>query len=84
MISHFLKAILFLGVGAGAGAVLGYANQCLGGSCPLMCLWWRGAIFGSVAGLAIYCAGLTDKRTGRPAQDGAEDESGAPGRGADV
>ena len=54
-----LKALLFLVLRAIAGALLGFVNQCAGGTCPLMCLWWRGAIFGAVAGLAIYFAGLS-------------------------
>ncbi len=53
------KLILFLVGGGVGGALLGYANQCAGGTCPLMCFWWRGAIFGAVAGLAIYLAART-------------------------
>jgi len=66
-----LKAILYLMIGAGVGALLGYANQCAGGSCPLMCIWWRGAVFGAVAGWVIYLAGRIDT-TKRDAPDSKE------------
>jgi hypothetical protein len=62
-----LKAGLYLAVGGALGAALGYFNQCAGGTCPLMCLWWRGAIFGAVAGLAVYFAAIPKpKKGGRP------------------
>jgi hypothetical protein len=51
-----VKAAVFLVVGAAAGALLGYANQCAGGTCPLLCIWWRGALFGAIAGLALFFA----------------------------
>jgi hypothetical protein len=54
-----MKIVLYLLGGAIVGTVLGYASQCAGGSCPLLCVWWRGAIFGAVAGLAIYFAGVS-------------------------
>lgn len=42
-----------IGSGAGIGAVLGFVSQCSGGTCPLMCVWWRGAIVGAIVGLVI-------------------------------
>jgi hypothetical protein len=63
-----MKVFLHLMVGAGLGAVVGGVNECIGGSCPLLCLWWKGALFGAVAGLAIYVAGRSgpDKSKGNP------------------
>ena len=46
-----LRVILPMLIGAGIGAAVGYASQCAGGTCPLMCAWWRGAIYGAVVGL---------------------------------
>jgi hypothetical protein len=46
-----LRLILPVAIGAGVGAVVGYLSRCAGGTCPLMCAWWRGAIFGAVLGL---------------------------------
>lgn len=54
--ARILKPAMFLGAGAMAGAFLGYVSQCAGGSCPLLCVWWRGAIFGAVAGLVLWFA----------------------------
>jgi hypothetical protein len=76
MKSSLSKAILFLVGGAGLGAFLGFANQCIGGTCPLMCLWWRGAIFGAIAGLVIYFAGLPSPGRGGPKE--SQHEEGSP------
>ncbi|MCU0772211.1 MAG: DUF6132 family protein [Verrucomicrobia bacterium] len=65
------KLVLYLVGGGVAGAMLGYANQCAGGTCPLMCLWWRGAIFGALAGLLVYLAGVSSS-TKRNAKNGAQ------------
>lgn len=52
-----LRLILSMFVGAGLGAGLGHASRCAGGTCPLMCAWWRGAIYGGVMGLLVGLAG---------------------------
>jgi hypothetical protein len=46
-----LRVILPVVIGAGVGAVVGHLSRCAGGTCPLMCAWWRGAIYGAVLGL---------------------------------
>jgi hypothetical protein len=38
-------------IGGGIGAVVGHLSRCAGGTCPLMCAWWRGALYGAVLGL---------------------------------
>ena len=60
LIARMMKVFLYLLGGAVVGTVLGYVSQCSGGSCPLMCVWWRGAIFGAGAGLVIYFAGASN------------------------
>lgn len=52
-----LRLILTVLVGAGLGAALGHFSRCAGGTCPLMCAWWRGAIYGAVMGLLFGLAG---------------------------
>jgi hypothetical protein len=60
-----MRKLILCVVGGGlAGALLGYVNQCAGGTCPLLCLWWRGALFGAGAGLLIYLAGRSDRSQG--------------------
>ena len=46
-----LRLILPALIGGGIGAVVGHASRCAGGTCPLMCAWWRGAIYGTAIGL---------------------------------
>ena len=55
--SRWVRAVLHLCVGGLLGGLLGYFQQCAGGTCPLMCVWWRGALFGAVAGLLIWASG---------------------------
>jgi hypothetical protein len=49
-----LPLILSIGVGAGAGALMGYFGQCTSGACPLTSTWWRGALYGAFLGLLFY------------------------------
>lgn len=48
--------ILYLLVGGGLGAGLGYFGKCTSGTCPLTSTWWRGAIYGAVLGSIFYFA----------------------------
>ena len=50
--------ILYLLIGGGIGAALGYFGKCSSGGCPLTATWWRGAIYGAlVAGLFYFASG---------------------------
>ncbi|MEI7729910.1 MAG: DUF6132 family protein [Verrucomicrobiota bacterium] len=49
-----LPLILFLGIGAGLGSLLGYYGQCSSGTCPLTATWWRGALYGGFWGLVMF------------------------------
>jgi thioredoxin len=44
----------FLLIGGGIGTVLGRLNQCSSGACGLTSKWWRGAIYGAIAGALFY------------------------------
>jgi hypothetical protein len=68
-----MKALIYLSLGAVLGGLLGYLQQCAGGTCPLMCIWWRGAIFGSLAGLLMWLAGRTPVRPVEPAPPQVDD-----------
>ena len=46
--------LLYLLIGGGAGAALGYFGSCKSGACPLTANWRRGAFFGAVIGLLFY------------------------------
>ena len=59
MKSLLIRLALYMGLGAMIGAALGYVSQCSGGTCPLMCVWWRGAIVGAITGLVMCLAGST-------------------------
>jgi hypothetical protein len=48
-----LRLVLYVGVGATLGSLLGYFGQCTSGTCPLTSTWWRGALYGSVLGLIM-------------------------------
>lgn len=48
--------ILYLLIGGGLGAGLGYFGKCTTGTCPLTSTWWRGAIYGAVLGSLFYFA----------------------------
>lgn len=52
-----LRIALIIGAGAAIGAALGYFGQCTSGTCPLTSTWWRGALFGSLFGLALALGG---------------------------
>jgi hypothetical protein len=45
------RIVMGVGIGATVGGVVGHLSRCAGGTCPLMCAWWRGAIYGAVLGL---------------------------------
>jgi hypothetical protein len=46
-----LRLILAVFIGGSIGAVVGHVSRCAGGTCPLMCAWWRGALYGATLGL---------------------------------
>ena len=46
--------LIYLLIGGGAGAALGYFGSCKSGACPLTANWRRGAFFGAVIGLLFY------------------------------
>lgn len=46
-----MKILVWLAVGGGLGAALGYFGQCTTGTCPLTANWKRGAMFGALLGL---------------------------------
>lgn len=48
--------ILYLLIGGGLGASLGYFGKCTSGTCPLTSTWWRGAIYGAALGSIFYFA----------------------------
>ena len=49
-----LTLLIYLLIGGGAGAALGYFGSCKSGSCPLTANWRRGAFFGALIGLVVY------------------------------
>lgn len=51
-----LRLILYLLIGAGLGAGLGYFGKCASGTCPLTSTWWRGALYGAVFAFFVYFA----------------------------
>jgi hypothetical protein len=53
MSSSLLRILIIVGIGAGAGALLGYFGQCSSGTCPLTSTWWRGALYGGVLALLL-------------------------------
>ncbi len=46
--------LIYLLIGSGAGAVLGYFGSCKSGACSLTANWRRGALYGAVMGLLFY------------------------------
>lgn len=49
-----LTLLIYLLIGGGAGAALGYFGSCKSGVCPLTANWRRGAIVGALIGLVVY------------------------------
>jgi thioredoxin 1 len=49
-----LQLILWAGVGAGLGAMIGYFGRCSSGTCPLTSTWWRGALYGALLAIVFY------------------------------
>jgi len=45
---------IYLLIGGGVGAGLGYFGSCKSGACPLTANWRRGALYGAVMGLLFY------------------------------
>ncbi len=45
---------IYLLIGGGLGAGMGYFGSCKSGACPLTVNWRRGAIYGAVLGLLFY------------------------------
>ena len=46
--------LIYLLIGCGAGAALGYFGSCKSGACPLTANWRRGAFVGALIGLVVY------------------------------
>src|ERR1017187_10224624 len=46
--------LIYLLIGGGVGAGLGYFGSCKSGACPLTANWRRGALYGAVRGLLFY------------------------------
>ena len=46
--------LIYLLIGGGAGATLGYFGSCKTGACPLTANWRRGAFVGALVGLLVY------------------------------
>ena len=46
--------LLYVLIGGGVGAGLGYFGSCKSGACPLTANWRRGALFGALIGLVVY------------------------------
>jgi len=46
--------LLYVLIGGGVGAGLGYFGSCKSGACPLTANWRRGAFFGVLIGLVVY------------------------------
>ena len=46
--------LIYLLIGGGVGAGLGYFGSCKSGACPLTANWRRGAFFGALIGLVVY------------------------------
>ena len=46
--------LIYVLIGGGVGAGLGYFGSCKSGACPLMANWRRGAFVGAVIGLVVY------------------------------
>jgi thioredoxin 1 len=51
-----LTLLIYLLIGGGAGAALGYFGKCSSGACPLTANWRRGAFVGALIGLAVYAS----------------------------
>ena len=47
---------VYLLIGGGAGATLGYFGSCKTGACPLTANWRRGALVGALIGLVVYAS----------------------------
>jgi thioredoxin 1 len=45
--------LIYLLIGGGAGAALGYFGSCKSGACPLTANWRRGALVGALVGLVV-------------------------------
>ena len=48
--------LIYLLIGGGVGATLGYFGSCKTGVCPLTANWRRGAFVGALIGLVVYAA----------------------------
>jgi thioredoxin 1 len=46
--------LIYLLIGGGVGAGLGYFGSCKSGACPLAANWRRGAFVGALIGLVVY------------------------------
>jgi len=49
-----LTLLIYLLIGGGIGATLGYFGKCSSGACPLTANWRRGALVGALMGLVFY------------------------------
>jgi thioredoxin 1 len=46
--------LIYLLIGGGVGAGLGYFGSCKSGACPLTANWRRGAFVGAIIGMVVY------------------------------
>ena len=46
-----LSVIIPVLIGGAIGLVVGHLSRCAGGTCPLVCGWWRGGLYGATLGL---------------------------------
>jgi thioredoxin 1 len=49
-----MKIVIWLLIGGGVGAAMGYFGQCTSGTCPLTANWKRGAMVGALMGLVLF------------------------------
>ena len=49
--------LIYILIGGGVGAGLGYFGSCKSGACPLTANWRRGAFLGALIGLVVYLSG---------------------------
>jgi thioredoxin len=52
--------VLFVLIGCGLGAALGYFGKCSSGACPLTATWRRGALFGALLGFILHALAARD------------------------
>lgn len=59
-----MKILIWLLIGGGIGAAMGYFGQCTSGTCPLTANWKRGALVGGAMGFLLYFGSGAAQRAG--------------------